>query len=179
MTDPVSHPPRLLRWLAWLARWSLGLLLAAALVLAVAWGALHGAIVPRIGEYRVQLQAQAERALGVPVRIGTLSAYTQGLIPSIELGEVALLDAQGREALRLQRVVLALSPRSLWRFGFEQLYIERPELDIRRDRTGQVFIAGPRFQFPQGHYSILRRRKRSHSQLVKSRFNSRKGINQF
>ena len=142
MTDPVSHPPRLLRWLAWLARWSLGLLLAAALVLAVAWGALHGAIVPRIGEYRVQLQAQAERALGVPVRIGTLSAYTQGLIPSIELGEVALLDAQGREALRLQRVVLALSPRSLWRFGFEQLYIERPELDIRRDRTGQVFIAG-------------------------------------
>ena len=142
MTDPVSHPSRLLRWLAWLARWSLGLLLAAALVLAVAWGALHGAIVPRIGEYRVQLQAQAERALGVPVRIGTLSAYTQGLIPSIELGEVALLDAQGREALRLQRVVLALSPRSLWRFGFEQLYIERPELDIRRDRTGQVFIAG-------------------------------------
>ena len=142
MTDPVSHPPRLLRWLAWLARWSLGLLLAAALVLAVAWGALHGAIVPRIGEYRVQLQAQAERALGVPVRIGTLSAHTQGLIPSIELGEVALLDAQGREALRLQRVVLALSPRSLWRFGFEQLYIERPELDIRRDRTGQVFIAG-------------------------------------
>ena len=96
MTDPVSHPPRLLRWLAWLARWSLGLLLAAALVLAVAWGALHGAIVPRIGEYRVQLQAQAERALGVPVRIGTLSAHTQGLIPSIELGEVALLDAQGR-----------------------------------------------------------------------------------
>ena len=117
-------------------------MLVVLLALAGAWGTLHGWIVPRIGDYRVQLQEQAGRALGVPVRIGTLSARSDGLIPALELGEVALLDAQGRTALSLPKVVVALSPRSLWRFGFEQLYIERPELDIRRTADGRIFVAG-------------------------------------
>ena len=117
-------------------------MLVVLLTLAAAWGTLHGWIVPRIGDYRIQLQEQAGRALGVPVRIGTLSARSDGLIPALELGDVALLDAQGRAALSLPRVVVALSPRSLWRFGFEQLYIERPELDIRRSAEGRIFIAG-------------------------------------
>ena len=142
MTEPTLYPSRLLRWVAGFARWSLGLLLAMWLLLTVAWGVLHGWIVPRIGDFRPQLEAQAARALGVPVRVGFLSARTEGLIPSIELGDVALLDAEGREALRLPRVVVAVSPRSLMRWGFEQLYIERPELDIRREPDGRLFIAG-------------------------------------
>ena len=142
MNEPVLHPSRLLKAMAWLARWSLGLLLAMLVLLTASWGALHGWIVPRIGDYRVQLEAQAGRALGVPVRIGALTAHSGGLIPGIELHDVALLDAEGRAALRLQRVVLAVSPRSLWRLGFEQLYIERPELDIRRMADGRIFIAG-------------------------------------
>lgn len=142
MNEPVLHPSRLLKAMAWLARWSLGLLLAVLVLLAASWGALHGWIVPRIGDYRVQLEVQAGRALGVPVRIGAMTARSGGLIPGIELHDVSLLDAEGRAALRLQRVVLAVSPRSLWRLGFEQLYIERPELDIRRMVDGRIFIAG-------------------------------------
>ena len=92
-----------------MARWSLGVLLATFLVLAVAWGALHGWIVPRIGEYRVQLQDQAGRALGVPVRIGAISARSEGLLPTVEMHDVTLLDAQGRTALRLPRVVVAVA----------------------------------------------------------------------
>ena len=137
-----THPSRWLKSAAWVAQWSLVLMLVVLLTLAAAWGTLHGWIVPRIGDYRIQLQEQAGRALGVPVRIGTLSARSDGLIPALELGDVALLDAQGRAALSLPRVVVALSPRSLWRFGFEQLYIERPELDIRRSAEGRIFIAG-------------------------------------
>ncbi len=139
---PLLPPSRLLKTVAWLARWSLGVLLAVLLVLAAAWGTLHGWIVPRIGDYRVQLQEQAGRALGVPVRIGALTARSDGLIPAIEMRDVTLLDAQGRTALRLPRVVVAVSPRSLWRLGFEQLYIERPELDIRRTQDGRILIAG-------------------------------------
>jgi uncharacterized protein YhdP len=105
-------------------------------------GALHGWIVPRIGNYRAQLQEQATQVLGVPVRLGTVTARTEGLIPTVELGDVALLDPQGREALRLPRVVLAVSPRSLWKFGFEQLYIDSPELDIRRTPEGRILLAG-------------------------------------
>ena len=145
MNDSLPHPTRLLKFVAGLARWSLGMLVAVALALAIAWGALHGWIVPRIGDYRAQLEAQAGRALGVPVRIGSLSARTEGFMPAIELGDVALLDAQGREALRLPRVVVGVSPRSLWRLGFEQLYIERPELEVRRTADGRIFIAGLAF----------------------------------
>jgi hypothetical protein len=39
------------------------------------------------------------------------------MVPSFELKDVTLLDAQDRVALRLPKVLIALSPRSLWRFG--------------------------------------------------------------
>ncbi len=135
-------PSRQFKAYAAFARWSLWLLLTCWLVLVLAWGALHGWIVPRIGEYRPELEIQAGRALGTPVRIGSITATSEGLIPSFELIDVVLLDPQGRAALRLPRVLAALSPKSLWKFGFEQLYIDRPELDIRRAADGRISIAG-------------------------------------
>lgn len=136
------RPTRLLTCVAVFARWSLGLLLAFGVLLAAAWGGLHGWIVPRIGEYRPQLESHAGRALGVPVQIGSLSARSNGLLPAIELGDVALLDAQGRPALQLPRVIATVSPRSLLKLGFEQLYIEGAELDVRREADGRIFVAG-------------------------------------
>ena len=114
----------------------------ALLLLGVLWGVLNWLIVPRIGEFRPQLEARASRALGVPVRVGAISATASGLIPSFELTDVALFDRQGRVALSLPRVLVALSPRSLWRSGFEQLYIDQPKLDIRRSVDGRISIAG-------------------------------------
>lgn len=146
MTESPPHPSRLLKFVAGFARWGLGALVAFWLLLAAAWGGLHGWIVPRIGDFRPQLEQQARRALGVPVRIHSVAARSEGLIPTVELKDVALLDARGREALRLPRVVVALSPRSLLRFGFEQIYIEGPELDMRRERDGRIFVAGLAFR---------------------------------
>ena len=122
--------------------WLLWLVAAAWLLFGLSWVVLHGWIVPRIGEFRPRLELVASQALGVPVRIGRISARSQGLIPSFELHDVRLLDAQGREALRLPRVVGALSPTSLWGLGFEQLLIDQPELDIRRTADGKVFVGG-------------------------------------
>jgi uncharacterized protein (TIGR02099 family) len=119
--------------------WLLG---GAWLLFGLTWFVLHGWIVPRIGELRPRLEAEASRALGVPVRIGRISARSLGAIPSFELHDVRLLDAQGREALRLPHVLAALSPASLWGLGFEQLVIERPELDIRRGADGRIFVGG-------------------------------------
>src|SRR3954469_22860043 len=75
MNDLPPHPPRLLKAYAACAKWSLWLLAAFWLLLALAWGALHGWIVPRISEWRPALEAQATRALGVPVRIGAVRAH--------------------------------------------------------------------------------------------------------
>ena len=103
---------------------------------------LHGWIVPRIGEFRPRLELEASQALGVPVRIGSITALSQGMIPSFELHEVSLLDKEGRVAVRLPHLLGALSLASLWGLGFEQLVIDRPELDIRRGADGKIFVAG-------------------------------------
>ncbi|MCJ7800579.1 MAG: TIGR02099 family protein, partial [Polaromonas sp.] len=142
MNTPPALPSRRLRWIARGMGWLLWLVAAAWLLFGLSWIVLHGWIVPRIGEYRPQLEIVASQALGVPVRIGRISARSQGLIPSFELNDVRLLDTQGREALRLPRVVGALSPTSLWGLGFEQLLIDQPELDIRRTADGKVFVGG-------------------------------------
>ncbi|MDB5850600.1 MAG: hypothetical protein JWP29_4352, partial [Rhodoferax sp.] len=142
MTESKPQPSRLLKLAARAAPWCLGLTAAAWLVFAIAWGALHGWIVPRIGEFRPQLEAKVGQALGVPVRIGAISAQSTGLIPSFELRDVSLLDAEGLTALLLPRVVAALSPASLWKRGFEQLLIDQPVVDIRRRADGKILIAG-------------------------------------
>jgi uncharacterized protein (TIGR02099 family) len=142
MNATPPNPSRMLRLFAAAAKWSLWLLLAASLLLALAWGALHLFIVPRIGDLRPAVELRASKVLGVPVRIGDITARSEGLIPTFTLKDVVLLDPQGREALRLPLVVGSLSPRSLWNLGFEQLYIDQPRLDIRRAADGRVFVAG-------------------------------------
>ena len=128
----VATVSRLCLWLA-IACWGL---------IAVTWVALHGVIVPRIGDFRPQLEIEASQALGVPVRIGAITATSKGLIPSFELKDVTLLDGAGRVALRLPRILVAISPASLLQLNFEQLYIDQPQLSIRRSANGRIFVAG-------------------------------------
>ena len=142
MIDLTPAPSSLLKTLTTVARWSLWLVLTAWIIFVMTWGALHWLIVPRIGEFRAQLEVKATQILGVPVRIGAIAAQSTGMIPSFELTNVQLFDAQGREALLLPRVLAALSPRSIWNLGFEQLYVDRPELNVRRGVDGRIYVAG-------------------------------------
>jgi len=142
MTDCPPSPSRRLRAYAAVAKGALWLLLAAWLVLALAWGALHAFIVPRIGELRPELELRASRVLGIPVHIGRIEVLSEGFAPLFQLSDVVLLDPAGRPALTLPRVLAAVSPRSLLALGFEQLYIDGPQLDIRRDKSGRLFVAG-------------------------------------
>lgn len=146
MTAAALLPTRRLRVLARLARWGLWLVLGLWALLLCAWALLHYVIVPGIDQWRPQVQAAASRALGAPVRIARLVGNPEGrrygLFPTLELHEVSVLDEGGRQALTLPRVVLTLSARSVLRLGLEQLYIDAPQLDVRRLRDGQWRIAG-------------------------------------
>ncbi len=137
-----AHPPRWLRASATASRWLFWPLVTLWLLFAIAWGGLDGWIVPRIGTWRPQLEQYATRLVGVPVRIGSISAHSVGLLPTFEMSDVTLLDPQGREALHLPRVVGTLSPGSLWNLGFEQLFVDAPELHIRRTAQGRILVAG-------------------------------------
>ncbi len=125
-----------------LARWACWALLALGLVLAVAWGTLHLWIVPRIGDFRPALEQLAQQTLGVPVRVGGIEARSTGWAPSFELRDIQLLDSEGRPALSLPRVVVAISVRSVLRLGLEQLVLDQPSLDVRHTASGQWLIAG-------------------------------------
>jgi uncharacterized protein (TIGR02099 family) len=132
----------MLRWYCGLASvlWWGSLMLCS--LFALAWIAIYGLIVPRIGEFRPQLENRLTSALGVPVRIGDITAQVHGFIPTFSMRQVRLLDSQGRDALVLKTVTAAVSPHSLLNWGFEQLLIEQPELAIRRDRQGRITVAG-------------------------------------
>lgn len=142
MNESTTGPSLRLRVFASVSRWALRLLAVAWLGLVVLWSGLHFMIVPRIADFRPWLEARASQAVGLPVRIGDMQARTNGVIPSIELIRVSLLDQDGREALLLPSVIAAISPRSLLVGGFEQLYIDSPALDIRRTADGNLWVAG-------------------------------------
>ena len=131
-----------LRWASGAARIAMWALIVFWLVLGATWALLHGWIVPRIEEFRPRLEAAATKALGVPVRIGRITAQSQGFIPSFELRDVTLQDAAGRQALVLPRVLASLSATSLWQAGFEQLVLDQPVLDIRRSADGKLSVGG-------------------------------------
>ncbi len=137
-----SVSARLIKALASISRWLLWPMLVFWLVLAVVWGGIHGWIVPRISQWRPWVEAEASKALGVPVRIGVISAQSEGLLPVFELSAVELIDPQGRAALRLPRVVITLSPGALWNLGAEQVLVDQPELDVRRTSDGALWVAG-------------------------------------
>ena len=111
-------------------------------LLVLVWGSLHIFIVPRIDDFRPLLQRQASRALGVRVEIANVSVLGGWWTPQLRIQDVRLFDAQDREAMRLPQVDAVVSARSLLRGKFEQLVIDQPELDIRRDTQGHIWVAG-------------------------------------
>ncbi len=87
-----------------------GVLLVSAWVLfLLAWIGLYGVLLPRVGAWKPEIEARASSALGVAVRIGQIEVPASAWVPALVLSEVALLDEQGRTALRLPRVSAALS----------------------------------------------------------------------
>jgi uncharacterized protein (TIGR02099 family) len=143
MVEPsLSLFSRLIHVLSRLVRLAAWVLLCVGLVLGMGWATLHFWIVPRIGEHRPALERLAQQTLGVPVRIGQISAESTGWAPSFELRDIALLDPQGRTALSLPKVWIAISVRSVLGLKLEQLVLDAPELDIRLMDNGHWRVAG-------------------------------------
>jgi len=118
--------------------------------LLLAWLTLQWGILPRVEQWRPQIEARASAALGVPVTIGAIRVRSGGWMPLIELEDVVLAPRGSvpgggdAEALRLPKLSAALSARSLLglELRFEQVQIQGPTLEVRRDASGRLFVAG-------------------------------------
>src|SRR6266436_5640798 len=131
------------RWraAARIAGWAL---LALYFLFAAALLSLRYWILPKVAEYRGDVEQYASKALGQRVTIGAIEADWQGLRPELLLANVTVFDHDGRAALSLPAVEATLawisalvgSPR------FYSLVFDRPKLEIRRDEAGKFYVAG-------------------------------------
>ncbi|GAA6142187.1 YhdP family protein [Hydrogenophaga sp. 5NK40-0174] len=154
--DTYHAVPRLWRLLAGMARALLWLVVSLWVLFVLTWASIHFWIVPRVDQWRPDLERWATKALGVEVRVGSIEAHSEpvrhpwlpkfvpSMVPRMALKDVRLLDEAGREALRLPLVDTALSVRSVWRLGFEEMRIAGPVLDVRRTKGGEIEVAGLR-----------------------------------
>lgn len=106
--------------------------------------ALRFAVLPRIAEYRPQIEQTVSRAIGLPVSIARLEARWQGLHPDLVLDDVVISDRQGKPAFTLEHVEGVLSWQTLIRFRptLALLAFDRPVLHVRRDAQGKITVAG-------------------------------------
>ena len=130
--------------------WRRAMGLAAALLILAYFGfaliflSLRYAVLPHIEDYRGSIERVLSGAIGLPVSIASIDGQWQGLRPHLALHGFAVRDRAGRPALTLDKVEADVSWTSLLYFGLRlrRLEIISPSLTVRRDRSGQIFVAG-------------------------------------
>src|SRR5262245_52275194 len=101
-------------------------------------------VLPKVAEHREQIAAIAARTIGQPVKIGAIEAGWYGLRPQINLSDVRILDAEGREALVLPSIENVLSWSSLLHgeVRLSMVVIDGLRVTVRRDVAGEIYVAG-------------------------------------
>src|SRR6267142_4021153 len=105
---------------------------------------LRYGLLPQAERLRPEIVARVAATVGRPVTIGRIDAEWLGLRPQINLSDVRIFDAEGREALVLPSVENILSWRSLAHGGLRlhALRVEGLRLSVRRDGAGAFYVAG-------------------------------------
>jgi uncharacterized protein (TIGR02099 family) len=101
-------------------------------------------VLPNIDDYREPIAQTITRSVGQRVTIGSITGSWQGYRPELNLMDVKVFGTDGQPALVLDRVETVLSWLSLlsaeWRFN--SLAVYGPELEVKRDASGVLWIAG-------------------------------------
>ena len=106
--------------------------------------ALRYLVLPNIDSYKPDVERLASRALGSKVTIAAINASWDGLRPRLWLHDMIIHDKFGNDALNLPDVSTTLSWWSVLvgEVRLHRLEINRPDMDIRRDADGKMYVAG-------------------------------------
>jgi len=131
----------------WLTRLVIVLSATFAVLLACVIIALRYWILPDIERYHDYITATMSRSVGNPVTIGKIAGDWQGIMPYLKFSDVQFLDDQHQVALMLKRVQGSISWMSLLtaQLRLANLEFDRPELLVRRDASGNMFVGGVKF----------------------------------
>jgi uncharacterized protein (TIGR02099 family) len=128
--------------IAWKLVWRS--VLIAWLVLGAAFLLVRYVAAPQVAAHRVEIASALSQSLGLKVEIDALQAEWSGLRPELHMSGMRIFDKENRVALALPRVDVAVAWSSLlrWQLEFQRVRLDRPELSLRRDTGGTIFVAG-------------------------------------
>ena len=135
------HVIRLLRKLL---KVLLGLSLLVGLAVGAAFAVFNGWFLPRLDQFRPQLEQTLSQATGRQVRIAVLSGNWQGLAPRLQLQGVHIANPQNGAALTLDRVAIQPSWWSLlaWEPLFSSVILDGPRVELLRTAEGRILLNG-------------------------------------
>lgn len=130
--------------LLWVYRLALSMIGIIGTVVLVAVLTVQFLVFPNIDQYKDKIATFASNAAKQKVTIGNIKADWQGINPHLSLSDIDIYDAQNRPALQLKNTDVSLSWLSipLLEAHLANFTILAPELTIRRDTNGAIFVAG-------------------------------------
>lgn len=128
---------KLYRTALWLASFIVVIFVIAALV-------IQFYVFPNINQYKDKIAHYATQAAHQKVVIGNIKAGWQGVNPHLLLSNIDIYDLENRPALALKDTDISLSWLSipLLEPHLANLTVHSPELTIRRNLNGDIFVAG-------------------------------------
>ncbi|MBT9612519.1 MAG: TIGR02099 family protein [Burkholderiales bacterium] len=143
-------------WLPLLRRILFYATMAGVLAFALIITTLRWWILPEVGQYRADIEAQISRAAGQKVAIGDIQASWRGLRPHLKLTQLVIHDRVGQPALALDGVEATLSWRTLYalELRLHRLEISRPRLEIKRETNGLIYVSSIAVNDPATPHSL-------------------------
>ncbi len=124
-----------------IAKW---LVIACVLIALVVALGIHFYVFPHIDEYKNKIASYASAATKQKVEIGNIQAGWLGINPHLTVANIVIYDAENRPALQLNNTDVTFSWLSIPKLEphLAAFTIRAPELTIRRNVQGKIFIAG-------------------------------------
>ena len=137
--------PLVLKTFRWLVRVSVAVYFVVAIALLV----LRYVVLPRIDDWRPDIEALISRQLGMPVTMAHIAADWKGLHPRVQIEGVRIDQDGDGPALALPKVTATLAWRSVLLLEPRLLYLEASGLVLsaRRDSQGEFWVAGHKLPF--------------------------------
>lgn len=132
----------------WLTRIAIVAAVSTALLCAIIIIVLRYWLLPNIEQFHDKIATSISAAMGNPVNIGKIEGNWGGMHPHLNFTDVRVLDSQGQPALLLPHIDASVSWLSLptAQLRLSSLEIDRPELLIRRDAQGNIYVGSIAFK---------------------------------
>ncbi len=125
-------------------RWLLYLVVSILAIFIIAALAIRFILFPNIAEYKDDFATYASQRLGQKITIGDIKTGWDGISPHFSIKDIDLFDAENRSVFHLNDAEANVSWLSipLLHPHLAKITINQPELTIRREANGKIYLAG-------------------------------------